>query len=81
MRLFPTDANAVEAEIFADASTPVKVSAWTLDAKQTASGIHDLPIFDLRFDSSAVYDLGGRSIFKPQSSKGLYIQNGRKIIK
>ena len=53
-----------------------------------ATGIHsidDLPIDDLRFDSSAVYDLQGRKIenskfVNRKSVKGVYIQNGTKIV-
>ena len=31
VRLFPNDANQVEAEAFATAATPARISAWTLD--------------------------------------------------
>ena len=79
VRLFPTDAAQVEAEVFATASTAVKVSAWTLDAKQHSdSGIQSIEHGPWNIEHS-VYDLQGRRYLAPQ--KGIYIQGGRKIVK
>ena len=78
VRLFPTDAAQVEVEVFATASTPVNVSAWTLNAKQSApTGIYQVkdqkPIAN-----SQIYNLQGRRYLAPQ--KGLFIQNGKKYV-
>ena len=79
VRLFPTDPDATQAEVFADASTEVKASAWVLDAKQTANGI-DAPLTDNeKTRSGSLYDLQGRTIATaPQ--KGVYILNGKKYV-
>ena len=79
VRLFPTDATQVEAEVFATASTPVKVSAWTLDAG-SATGIQETANNQLStLDSQHIYDLRGCKVSK--TAKGLYIVNGKKILK
>ncbi len=84
-RIFPIDANAVEVEAFAETSMPVKVIAWTLDAKQTASNIHSVTRMESSLYDSAIYNLHGYRV--AQSAKlnslqrGVYIQSGRKIIK
>ena len=77
VRLFPTDATQVETEVFATASTPVKVNSWTLDAKQSApTGIYQAkgqkPIAN-----SLIYDLLGQRLNMP---KGIYIKNGKKYV-
>ena len=78
VRLFPTDANATEVEAFATSAVTAQVSAWTLDAKQTGTGIeavgrrHAAP-------HDAVYNLLGRRVSQPQ--KGVYFQNGRKYVR
>lgn len=80
VRLFPTDATAIDAEVFAETSTQVKVSAWTLDAKRKTSGINH-PDFNLSSnDIFSIYDLQGRHITKAQIKKGMYIKNGRKYV-
>jgi len=77
IRLFPTDPAAIEAEVFADASMNVKVSAWQLDAKQTANNIS--ATLTNNINNSKLYDLQGRCITViPQ--KGLYILNGKKYV-
>ena len=87
VRLFPTDATALEAEVFATSETAVKVSAWTLDASQSEdTGIHSpLTSHHSPLTSPFVYDLQGRKIVNGKSvngklQKGLYIQNGRKFL-
>ena len=76
-RIFPTDANAVDNEVFAEASTSVKVSAWMLDAKQTASNIGT--IVNHKWSNNKCFDLQGRHLTAvPQ--KGLYILNGKKYV-
>ena len=84
VRLFPTDPAAVEAEVFADASTPVKVSAWQLDAKQATDGIrYSTPSVapgGFPAGNSNISDLQGRCLTAiPQ--KGLYILNGKKYVR
>ena len=77
VRLFPTDATAVGAEVFATAATAVKAGAWTLDAKQSSSGITDIRQ-TLQGDNH-YYDLQGRR--QPEAlQKGIYILNGRKYV-
>jgi len=80
VRLFPTDANAVEAEVFADASTATKISAWVLDANQSGeTGITEIENERYRINHS-VYDLQGRCINNASVKQGLYITNGRKYV-
>ena len=77
VRLFPTDATQLEAEVFATAATAVKVSAWTLDATQSAStGI--APTLSDKASCGRCYDLQGRPVQQP--GKGIYIRDGRKSI-
>ncbi len=76
VRIFPTDASQVEAEVFATSSTAVKASAWTLDAKQS-TGIAET-IISAQSDGKC-YDLQGRCL-GGQPQKGLYIKNGKKYV-
>lgn len=84
VRIFPTDTSAIEVEAFATASTPAKVSAWILDAKNSADGI--LPITwrgsnrigQDEFPTDVIYDLQGR---RAASASGIHIREGRKYIK
>ena len=46
--------------------------------KASAMGIHTIETSNLKPETSAVYDLGGRKVNKP--TKGLYIKNGKKIV-
>ena len=86
-RLFPTDANAVDAEVFATATTAVKVSAWTLDAKQD----HPTGISAVQGDrrdggSDMWFTLDGRQVNSGQQTasngqpKRIIIGNGRKFV-
>ena len=83
VRLFPTDATQIEAEVFATVSTPVKVNAWILDAKQGGdTGIRTIDNGQRTIDNS-IYDLQGRryyhsSLHTPHST--LFIQNGKKYV-
>ena len=83
VRLFPTDAEAVEAEAFATEPTTATLQAWTLDAGQSADGIHD----ELRMDNGrwtmgngACFDLSGRCVADLQQAKGIIIVDGKKVI-
>ena len=85
VRLFPTDAAAVEAEAFATAQTQATLSAWTLDAKQEASGIRQMENGEWKMANSAVYDLCGHKVANGSQTlgalpKGVYIHNGKKIV-
>ena len=95
VRLFPTDASAIEAEVFTTASMPVKVSAWTLDVTQSADGIEEIEgsrSFKYGASPSAgregerrgmnpsVCDLQGRKV-NHTNQKGIYLQGGRKYVK
>lgn len=82
VRIFPTDADAVEAEVFSESSAAVKVSAWTLDAQNgQGTGIGDAPLFSGEtIKNNKVYDLQGRCLYSaPQ--RGLYIMNGKKYVR
>ena len=81
VRLFPNNAAAVEAEVFATASAEANVKAWILNPEQNIEdGIVDIPWNDAHVQASgtsAIYDLQGRKLNgKPQ--KGLYIKDGKK---
>lgn len=76
VRLFPTDVNAVETEVFATSPTAVKVSAWTLDGS-LPTGIS--PLSNSQWSNGQIYDLQGRLLnHRPQ--KGFFIQNGKKYV-
>ena len=79
VRLFPTDATAIEAEVFATAETAVKVSAWTLDATQDGtSGIGQLLRDNGSAASSRLYNLMGQQV--SQAHRGIVVVNGRKYV-
>ena len=78
VRMFPTDANAVEAEVFATSATNVKVGAWTLDGT-LPTGIQAIERTDAALRDSRVYDLQGR-LLNGRPQKGFYIQDGRKYV-
>ena len=78
VRLFPTNAAATGAEVFATAATPVKVSAWTLNPTQhNPLGISTLgyrqPV------AGTCFDLQGRPVGN-RPCRGLYIKDGRKYV-
>ena len=84
VRLFPTDADAVEAQAFATEPTPATLQAWTLDASQSADGIYDLRADDetanSKWANGACFDLSGRRIAS-DTWKGICIVDGKKIIR
>lgn len=77
VRIFPNDAAQIEAEAFASTEMQANIQAWKLDAKQS-TGI-DHVIMDSNTDDT-IYDLQGRRV-NTFSGKGIYIRNGRKIIR
>lgn len=82
-RIFPTDANAIGTEVFADVPTAAKVSAWVLDAKQDADGIMAPQAYHGRWTkddgADAVYDISGCRR-NGITQKGIYIKNGMKYV-
>ena len=63
--------------VLSDVSTAeARISMWLGDGNE-AEGIKETS--NLKSQSSNLYDLQGRRVVKPR--KGLYIQNGRKVIK
>lgn len=78
VRLFPNNADAVEAEVFATSSTMIDVKAYVLDPNQNVpDGIEDLTFVPETMKATAIYDLQGRKLNgKPQ--RGLYIKDGKK---
>ena len=79
VRLFPKDAEATGAEVFASAEMQASVKAWTLDASRTSpSAIHSPLTSYLSPLTSTPFDLQGRKVSQP--GKGVYIKNGRKYV-
>ncbi|MBQ9650557.1 MAG: GH32 C-terminal domain-containing protein [Prevotella sp.] len=91
VRLFPKDAEATGAEVFATAEMQASVRAWTLDPKQGGdTGIKAIGKGQSTMDHS-VYDLLGRKVLSAEANsslftihyplrKGVYIKNGRKYV-
>ncbi|MCR5131142.1 MAG: GH32 C-terminal domain-containing protein [Prevotella sp.] len=90
VRLFPTDASAVEAEAFTTAAMQAHVSAWVLDPAAAGDDTGITSTSSLaRSCSSACYDLQGRCVNHANKainsqcnslSKGIYIQDGHKFL-
>ena len=82
VRLFPTNATQIEAEVFATAETQADIQAWTLDAKQSGStGIFNVNDNDNvnGNDDGNIYDLSG-CLRNHTAQKGIFIKNGRKYV-
>jgi len=82
VRLFPTNATQIEAEVFATAETQADIQAWTLDAKQSGStGIFNVNDNDNvnGNDDGNIYDLNG-CLRNHTVQKGIFIKNGRKYV-
>ena len=79
VRVFPTDASATEAEVFATSTMTVSVQAWTLDPKQKGEDGISPVVSRLQVDSRC-YDLQGRQQ-QTIPQKGFYIKNGKKYIR
>ena len=82
VRLFPTNASQIEAEVFATAETQADIQAWTLDAKQSGStGIFNVNDNDNvnGNDDGNIYDLNG-CLRNHTAQKGIFIKNGRKYV-
>ena len=78
VRIFPNDAAAVEAEVFATNQMQTHIEAWTLNAGHHTT---DIKSSKLKAQSSKfkVYDLQGRHLnVVPQ--KRIYINNGKKYV-
>ena len=78
VRVFPTGADDIEAEVFATATTAVKVQSWTLDAKQTTGIREDVIIKNHESATAPRYNLQGQRV--GNDYKGLVISNGRKYV-
>ena len=81
VRIFPTEVDAIDAEVFSDTSAAVKVKAWTLDAQQgQGTGVGDPLLLNSEIiKNNNVYDLQGRRL-NAVPQKGLYIMNGKKYV-
>lgn len=58
-------------------------SAFAMSFDDVSTGIteiDDLQAHDVRFDTDGIYTLDGRRIEGQPTAKGIYIQNGRKVI-
>ena len=84
VRLFPTNADAVDAEAFATEATAVTLQAWTLDASQSADGINELraenETVNGKWWNGHCFDLNGRQVAN-SIWKGICIINGKKVIR
>ncbi len=91
IRVFPTDADADGAEVFATSATEVKeLKAWVLDVDASQSGADRLTVSE-GFDNAAmtVYNLQGIAVKTSVEASealsdlpaGIYIVNGRKVLK
>ena len=78
VRIFPNDAAQTGAEVFATTEMNASMHAWTLDARQGSTGIDRIVSFMPQDDRC--YDLLGRPA-DSFSGKGIYVRNGRKIIR
>ena len=77
VRIFPKDAEATGAEVFATAEMQANVKAWTLDASKSApTDIRHLSAINAPL--STRYNLQGQRVSIP--GKGIYIQNGKKYV-
>ena len=82
-RIFSNDAAQVEAEVMSTVTMPATVKAWTLDAKQSATGISAISS-EKRQTETTIHDLSGRCLsgrcLSGALHKGFYIVNGRKYL-
>ncbi len=78
VRLFPTNAEQTEAEVFATNNTTAKVSAWLLDAQQKQSDAIGSIWNDNRLQKNpSIYNLQGMQL-SSVPTKGMCIINGKK---
>ena len=78
VRLFPTNAEQTEAEVFATSNTTAKVSAWLLDAQQKQSdAIGSIWNDNRSLKNPSIYNLQGMQL-SSVPTKGMCIINGKK---
>ena len=78
VRLFPTNAEQTETEVFATNNTTAKVSAWLLDAQQKQSDAIETIWNDSRSQKNpSIYNLQGMRL-SSVPTKGMCIINGKK---
>jgi len=78
VRLFPTNAEQTEAEVFATSNTTTKVSAWLLDAQQKQSdAIGSIWNDNRSLKNPSIYNLQGMQLSRVPT-KGMCIINGKK---
>lgn len=78
VRLFPTNAEQTEAEVFATNNTTAKVSAWLLDAQQKQSdAIGSIWNDNRSLKNPSIYNLQGMQL-SSVPTKGMCIINGKK---
>lgn len=64
---------------FAATSSTARILTFTLDGEEMTTGIATLENGELKVETGVIYDLSGRKVNNP--TKGLYIINGKKIVK
>lgn len=79
VRMFPTDIEQIETEVFATSPVEVSVKAWTLDAERSGS----TPVKEIFTDAldtqPKIFNLAGQQCPSiPQ--KGVFIKNGKKYV-
>jgi len=79
VRLFPTNADETECEAFATLPTAARVDAWVLDPSQSTSAGVGKVAYRTSADTGC-FDLQGRRLHAAPSH-GIYIEQGRKILK
>lgn len=79
VRVFPTDANAVEAEVFADSTTSSSVHAWVLDADASTDNIESIHADTDATLSKGAYNILGQKV--AADACGIVICNGKKYVR
>lgn len=79
VRLFPTDAAAIEAEAFADSHTQCTIRAWNIEPDQASTSTHQVAASESRHSGSQAYKLNGQ-ICK-DNQKGLVINRGKIYVR
>lgn len=78
VRLFPTDAAAVEAETFATMPVKADIKAWILNPEQNqGAGIGNIRVHPATGDDAAIYNIKGQRLTHIPHN-GIYIKNGKK---